>query len=285
MLAIFVALSSTTAQTFIAMPSSTWFVDDSGQVVDRLKVMFHELTFVQQNPESRTDFLLDGKLAVHTTSTNIYRRDGLIPVINDAHQRALWQRYAGKTVWAYGRQTLLSEGLGQSNSRDLTLFAGQPIVITGIYQLAKQDIEVGEHHSQHGNLVDSGFREAKNYGADFPILVVFQDSDKLRQLSFSSQSVASHYGPPFAVYVGEWKLEQVFSLTPPPASAQKWLKKNLWHPVPGMTHLDVAWVYGWPIEKKPLAEILKENNWDWPYFCEVDFRGDKVVEYDEHLPH
>jgi len=277
------------------LPGTPAFTDESGHAVPALQIVFHELTLTRKDANGTTHFLLDGKWPIKTRASNLVRSDALRPSLTTNELVALRRRYLGHAIWTFGSWTMARECLHPRISAGVDLRPGQRITVARIYQLERAPVECANWGTNHNNLaidfgIDESMLKAWKGGvflfvySRLPIANSGLSLSADARVSEASKVPESRYSEAYNLFVGDWFLDQLFSFTPPPPGIRKGIRRFLatldsGHPYLAKSHIEAAWIYGWPMEHEPLAKILQEPRWSDNRTYSVVFKGDRVASY------
>ncbi len=296
-----VAPQTKPARSYIALPGTPLLYSEKGKPINRLRVAFHRLDFVRRGADGVSHFRLDGVKPVKVRSNNLYDEDSLIPLVESPKLKELRHRYEGHKVWLYGGGSFFAESINPRVSVLASVPIRDSVVVARIYQLAKQDISF----SSNDIIKESGLELRGSYRADElagagPLLFIFKSPNR-RDLSwgFPFEEAGSHrhwtassFGETYYIYPEDWYFEQLFSLKSPsraevragnripPSLDMGDISKKL----AGMTRREVAIWFGFPLENKPLPEIMKEPEWR-EHLWIFRFKSDRLVYAFEEMSH
>lgn len=270
---------------FIALPGTPALRDDKGHQVDGRKVMFHELVQVGE----RT-FLLDGKTRVTSSTSDLYRKDGLRPLVQSPELTAAQKKYLGRRVWPYGTWSVWRELQNPRASAQASIGQGESMVITKIFQIDRVSIDFSETGGGGNGIDFEGNYDAKDYGKGSPFVIVFQV--KKNELSSWSgegkrRATAQNYGIPYNVILGTWLLDSAFSVKPPSSAIKRIIQRRnkvlknsgMEAALKGLTHEQAAWFHGLPYSHETFAQRMKESKWTPGSYWQIEFKRDRVVSY------
>jgi hypothetical protein len=171
------------------------------------------------------------------------------------------------------------EPLARGDSQSIDTDPGERIQIAAIFELERAPVECGPGGVSHHNLafdysIDDYTLKARLGQRLF--LFLYAPSPKLKP--------TRAYTTAYNLLLGDWFLDQAFSPKPPPKTMRPGIRRFLAtryseHPYLAKSHIEAAWIYGWPMERKPLDQILREQRWSDDQSYAVVFKGDRVVSY------
>ena len=267
------------ATEYVAMPKTSAFTYEAGRPVPASFIALHRLILTKTDADGTSHFLLDGKTPVKSTARDLIRKDGLRPLVTSNELAVLRQRYVGRDLWTFGRWNMAREPIGRGTTQIVYTYPGERIRIAAIFELERAPVECGPFGISHNGLgveysIDDSLLRARKGERVF--LFLYAPSPKLKP--------ALSYTAGYNLLVGDWFLDQAFSPKPPPKEMLPGIRRFLAtryskHPYLAHSHLEAAWIYGWPMERKPLKQILREKVWTDNQYYSVGFRGDRVVSY------
>jgi hypothetical protein len=275
--------------------------DERGRPVDPLKVHFRELTLVRRDEHGASHLLLDGKRHVVTKDRDPFQEHELVPLVESPELAALRRRYLGRRVWTYGDLSAWREALRPRTSASSGVKPGRSLKIARIYQIAKVPIDFSKNGSWGKGLDLQGRYKPRDYGDESPFLLVY-DLPDLRLTSWSGSDLWSKederraedprsYGLPYNVFVGSWFFDRLFSLRPPTPETARAIRRVEARSragedsLLGLTHVQVAWAFGWPMARKPISQLLKEPTWTYGDMYRVVFKKGKAASFHQSMPH
>lgn len=268
-----------TSTDYVAMPKTPAFTTESGRPVPASHIVFHRLTLTRAEGNGTSHFLLDGKTPVKCTARDLVRKDRLRVSVTSSELLALRRRYVGHDLWTFGSWDMEREPLARGTSQNIDTDPGERIRIAAIFELERAQVECGPFGISHNNL-------ALEYSIDNDLLRARKGERVFLFLYAPGGSVkpAAGYTPAYNLFLGDWFLDQAFSPEPPPTAMRPGIRRFLAtrhtrHPYLAKSHLEAAWIYGWPMERKPLDQILREQRWSDNHYYSVAFKGDRVVDY------
>jgi hypothetical protein len=282
--------------SFVALPGAPAMYESSGRVVDARKVLLRELVFLGRDRAGIHRFRLPDRRIVTTKVGDPFRTLALAPLTETKGLRELRRRYVGRRVWVYGTIPAGREAPPFRRSYTVYLPPGRSARIARILRLA---VPQGSPVVKESAGLVTG---SSTTSVDGPFLVVLEPSGvRLPPLQDDRWSAAQNrharnpriYGPPYQIIDQGWLLDRMYSLTPPPASARRAIKKvadagkqgSLEEALLGFSHLQTAWAYGWPKEPVPLSRLLREPRWTYNDIVLIDFKGGRVASFRHRIPH
>lgn len=289
---------------FVAFPSTPEMIDAEGARTDPVRIMFHELVFGEKTKENRWVFLLDGKTRVSTAAKNPFTAGGLRPLVETSVLARLRRRYVGR-VWAYGELRAVREILNPRDSGSWNVPPGQSLTIERIDQIARVPMDFSRDYALHAFDYTEGKLESKDFGADDPFLVVYRlqnakallPDDDEGTLGWSKEQKlrarkTRSYSAPYNVLLGAWQFERMFSSTPPSLSIREALRRcaarqdrGIEDPYAGMSRLELAWQFGWPMERTSLSHTLRRDRWNYGTDYLFGFKNGRVSWYGRSMMH
>lgn len=280
---------------YIALPGLPRFADSSGKPITSQRLWFHPLTFLKTERGFQF-FRLDGGPVIHGKLGLSNIANQLVPLLDTPLSRQIKAKYQGKKVWFYGGQGLY---IGKSTMQEIPFSAAVQVAFAG--EVAGQDIPkwMRDHSSSTGNGVSYlGRKSNQNYlffrfayrnmakaGTDYSGMESAETTALMNHHRYASDG-SLFFSP-------DTPLNQIFSLTAPGRAALQTQKHapqyldmgDVTRYLKGRTHWQIAWVYGFPLDGKPLAETLKEKNWHCGCCWEFEFKNDRVIRAYEEMSH
>ncbi|MEQ1932539.1 MAG: hypothetical protein ABL962_01480 [Fimbriimonadaceae bacterium] len=248
-----------------------------------------KLIFMSNDLKGGSHFQLDGVGEIVSKSPKLFGLDTLVPLVESKPLADLRRQYEGKPLWSYASHTLWCDHPGGRIEGSTGTSPLVPIKVNPLYQLARQQVKFRSGTEGWQNFSMSGELDPAYNGSAMFVFIVSAPGWKLGSVTNEAtmlQRRESAFGPTYFLISETWSLPQRFSLTPPPDWAKRAIRRRRnGGQLKGLSHWEVAWVFGWPGERKPLAEMLKAEIWDFEYFYEIRFKNDRVVSVYQHLPH
>lgn len=291
-----------TGEPFIALPDTPTMYTEAGTPFPSKKLIYHKLTYLGWEEDGTQRFLVDDKTSVHSRDTGLYADGALRRLVDSAELRRLQKTYVGRPLWCYGGRTLFRELDSPRTSGGIQVDFDKPVRIERIFQLERARCRFSGT-GQWGGLgpVLPMSYEPKKDGPESPFIVVYRRPAKGYFIAggdtrWSAKDKARaederNFSVPFNAFVGSWFFDRVFSLNPPPAKVKRAIKKfiekgsTVEEGTPGMTHEEMVWAFGWPMQRLPKETLLKAQKWTDHDYYGITFKGDRVVEFHRSLPH
>lgn len=290
-------------QQYVAMHGVPAMADEAGHVIEPLRLMLHELTFVRQDADGTRRFLLDWKTPVSTKSTDILRKKALLRIVPSAHVSELRRLWVNRPLWCYGPQEAILEILSPDSDAKVRVAPGESMRIARIYQLAQPP--------SWDLLSASWGREGEDSwpGGPAPALVtdpllvvysmptaVFSPTENTGWTSAELRRARDrrNYTPPFKFVMGSWLLDRMFSSVPPSSAIRKAIRRDAKASYGGnesfrrgLSRRELAWIAGWPKFRRSKATLLTASWWGYAdgNFSYI-FKGDRVIRFiKDPVPH
>ncbi len=215
----------------------------------------------------------------------------LRPIVTGLAFHSLRRKYEWKSAWMYGGVRLEVRGAAADTWGTFMAPVDQPVRIRRVHRLRNAEnvpLPMGS----------GGMMDPVMYRAPSPLLLVLDMPKRAKLMAGSGGGtkvdMASimdprNYSGKYLVVGDEWDLQRRFSLSNPFRTllglTPRFRRAILaGHPVPGMTPDMVAWAYGWPPLRKPLAQMRRMSVWEYPgaapFSSSVVFRNGRVLRFE-----